>query len=180
MKIFLCIVIIAGTDPKQKYLIMNKSILTVIVVLASFCFGFAFRSITASKNENIAEGKRVTGIGGIFFKCKDPKAVNEWYKTHLGFDTTPYGTSFEWRSNDDCSKKGLTQWNPFAENTKYFEPSTKDFMIDYRVDNLEALVAELKKENVNVLDEIETYDYGKFVHILDLEGNKVQLWEPID
>ena len=77
-------------------------------------------------------------------------------------------------------KKGLTQWNPFAENTKYFEPSTKDFMINYRVENLEALVEELKKENVTIVDKIETYDYGKFVHILDIEGNKIQLWEPKD
>lgn len=127
--------------------------------------------------------KKVTGIGGIFFKCKDPKAVNEWYKKHLGFDTGPYGTSFEWLEIDpaaDGAKKGVTQWNPFAENTKYFEPSAKDFMINYRVENLEALVEELRKENVTIVDKIETYDYGKFVHILDGEGNKIQLWEPRD
>ncbi|MDB5200935.1 MAG: glyoxalase/Bleomycin resistance protein/Dioxygenase family protein [Ferruginibacter sp.] len=124
--------------------------------------------------------KKVTGIGGIFFKCEDPKAVNEWYKTHLGFDTSDYGTSFEWLQAEDPSKKGLTQWNPFAANTKYFEPSAKDFMINYRVENLEALVEELRKENVTILDAIVSYDYGKFVHILDLEGNKIQLWEPAD
>ncbi len=127
--------------------------------------------------------KKVTGVGGMFFKCKDPKAINEWYKTHLGFDTTPYGTSFEWQQNDPESgetTKGLTQWNSFAADTKYFEPSTKEFMINYRVDNLEALVEELKKENVTILDKMETYDYGKFIHILDMEGNKIQLWEPID
>lgn len=122
--------------------------------------------------------KKVTGIGGIFFKSKDPVATNEWYKTHLGFDVTPYGTSFEWLHTDDATKKGTTQWNPFKETTKYFEPSTKDFMINYRVDNLEALVEELKKENVTICDSIESYDYGKFVHILDNEGNKIQLWEP--
>lgn len=122
--------------------------------------------------------KKVTGIGGIFFKSSDPKATNEWYKTHLGFDTTPYGTSFEWLQPDDPSQKGLTQWNPFPENTSYFEPSSKPFMINYRVADLEALVEELKKENVTILDEIETYDYGKFVHILDNDGNKIELWEP--
>ena len=122
--------------------------------------------------------KKVTGIGGVFFKSKDPVATNEWYKTHLGFDVTPYGTSFEWLHADDATKKGTTQWNPFKETTKYFEPSTKDFMINYRVDNLEALVEELKKENVTICDSIESYDYGKFVHILDNEGNKIQLWEP--
>jgi len=122
--------------------------------------------------------KKVTGIGGVFFKSKDPSAVNEWYKKHLGFDTTSYGTSFEWVEKDDHSKIGVTQWNPFKEDTSYFEHSAKDFMINYRVENLEALVEELKKENVTILDNIETYDYGKFVHILDLEGNKIQLWEP--
>ncbi|MDP4148211.1 MAG: VOC family protein [Bacteroidota bacterium] len=122
--------------------------------------------------------KKVTGIGGVFFKCKDPKAINEWYKTHLGFDTTPYGTSFEWLQLDDPAKKGLTQWNPFPAHTKYFDPSAKDFMINYRVENLEALVEELRKEKVTILDQIEAVEYGKFVHILDPEGNKIQLWEP--
>jgi predicted enzyme related to lactoylglutathione lyase len=122
--------------------------------------------------------KKVTGIGGVFFKSKDPDATNEWYKKNLGFDTTQYGTSFEWLHVDDSTKKGTTQWNPFKETTKYFDPSTKDFMINYRVDNLEALVEELKKENVTICDSIETYDYGKFVHILDNEGNKIELWEP--
>jgi predicted enzyme related to lactoylglutathione lyase len=124
--------------------------------------------------------KRVTGIGGIFFKCKDPEAVNDWYKTHLGFDTNQYGASFEWRQMEDSEKTGLTQWTPFAENTQYFQPSAKEFMINYRVENLEQLVEELRKENVTILDNIETYDYGKFVHILDLEGNKIQLWQAID
>ena len=124
--------------------------------------------------------KKVTGIGGIFFKCKDTNALNEWYKTHLGFDTTPYGTSFEWREADDATKTGLTQWTPFADTTKYFQPSEKDFMINYRVENIEALVEELKKANVTLVDEIQDSEYGKFVHILDLEGNKVELWEPKD
>lgn len=124
--------------------------------------------------------KRVTGIGGIFFKCKDPKAMNEWYKTHLGFDTNDYGATFEWGENSETAKKGSTQWSPFAEDTQYFAPSTKDFMINYRVENLEVLVSELKKEGVTILDEIASYEYGKFVHILDIENNKIELWEPID
>jgi predicted enzyme related to lactoylglutathione lyase len=127
--------------------------------------------------------KKVTGIGGVFFKCKDPKAMNEWYKTHLGFETSQYGTSFDWHQVDPTSgetKKGLTQWNPFPDTTKYFEPSTKDFMVNYRVENLDALVDELKNNGVTIVDSIETYDYGKFVHILDAEGNKIQLWEPTE
>ena len=159
---------------------MKKATLIILITALSFCFGFAFKTIITSQTKTTIKMKKVTGIGGIFFKSKDPKAINEWYKTHLGFETSPYGTSFEWRQIDDSTKKGLTQWNPFEENTKYFEPSTKDFMINYRVDNLEALVEELKKENVTILDKIETYDYGKFVHILDIEGNKIELWEPID
>ncbi|MDR0801217.1 VOC family protein [Fluviicola sp.] len=122
--------------------------------------------------------KRVTGIGGIFFKCKDTEQINQWYKTHLGMDTGPYGVTFEWQSDDESGKKGVTQWSPFAETTKYFEPSARDFMINYRVENLEALVEELKKEGVTILDELATYDYGKFIHILDIEGNKIELWEP--
>lgn len=123
--------------------------------------------------------KRVTGIGGIFFKCKDTEKVNEWYKKHLGLDTGPYGVTFEW-PEDDSAKKAVTQWSPFAETTKYFEPSTKDFMINYRVADLEALVEDLKKEGVTILDELAVYEYGKFIHILDLEGNKIELWEPSD
>jgi predicted enzyme related to lactoylglutathione lyase len=124
--------------------------------------------------------KKVTGIGGIFFKCKDPNKMKEWYKTHLGLDTNDYGANFEWKDAEDPTKKGSTAWSPFAEKTKYFEPSTKDFMINYRVENLEALVEQLKNEGVTIVDNIETYDYGKFVHIMDVEGNKVELWEAID
>jgi predicted enzyme related to lactoylglutathione lyase len=122
--------------------------------------------------------KKVTGIGGIFFKCKDPKQLSAWYKTHLGFDANDYGATFEWREEADPNKKGATQWSTFSETTTYFAPSTKDFMINYRVENLEALVAQLKAEGVTIVDTIETYEYGKFIHIIDLEGNKIELWEP--
>ncbi|MBS1753004.1 MAG: VOC family protein [Ferruginibacter sp.] len=124
--------------------------------------------------------KKVTGIGGVFFKCKDPKKITEWYKTHLGLNTNDYGATFEWREEDDSTKKGSTTWSPFAESTKYFEPSAKEFMINYRVADLEALVDELKKQGVTIVDNIESFDYGKFVHILDPEGNKIELWEPAE
>ena len=124
--------------------------------------------------------KKVTGIGGIFFKCKDPNQMKDWYKTNLGLDTDQYGTNFEWRHGEDSSKKGFTQWSPFSESTKYFEPSTKEFMINYRVENLELLVEELVKNGVTITDKIESFEYGKFVHILDIEGNKIELWEPND
>lgn len=124
--------------------------------------------------------KRVTGIGGIFFKCQDPEKIREWYKTHLGVDTNQWGATFEWREAGDPEKKGTTQWSPFDDKTNYFEPSAKEFMINYRVENLEALVEELRKEGVTILDQIETFEYGKFIHIMDAEGNKVELWEPVD
>lgn len=122
--------------------------------------------------------KKVTGIGGIFFKCKDPSQLREWYQTHLGIESNEYGASFEWRENDNPQKTGMTQWSPFPQSTQYFAPSEKEFMINYRVENLEELVAELKSKGVTLLDEIAVYDYGKFVHILDAEGNKIELWEP--
>ncbi|MDP4291832.1 MAG: VOC family protein [Bacteroidota bacterium] len=124
--------------------------------------------------------KRVTGIGGVFFKCKDPDKMKEWYNIHLGLVNDEYGTSFEWRQCDDVSKKGFTIWSPFTDKTKYFEPSTKEFMINYRVENLEELVEQLKKEGVRIVDDIECFEYGKFVHIMDPEGNKIELWEPDD
>lgn len=124
--------------------------------------------------------KKVTGIGGIFFKCQDPGKMKEWYKTHLGFETDQYGANFRWRESEDPEKKGSTQWSPFAEKTKYFEPSTKDFMINYRVEDLEGLVEQLKNEGVTVVGNIETFDFGKFAHIIDIEGNKIELWEPVD
>jgi predicted enzyme related to lactoylglutathione lyase len=157
---------------------MRKAILITLLTATSFYSGFAFKAtITKQNKKNM---KKVTGIGGIFFKCKDPKKMTEWYRENLGLNTNPYGATFEWYEGEDNTKKGQTQWSPFAETTKYFEPSTKDFMINYRVENLEALAEELKKNGVTIVDTIETVDYGKFLHILDAEGNKIQLWEPKD
>jgi predicted enzyme related to lactoylglutathione lyase len=159
---------------------MKKTTLMILSIAVSFCFGFAFNTIITKQPGDQTKTKRVTGIGGIFFKCKDPKKMREWYKAHLGLNTNQYGTVFEWRQATDPSKKGFSTWGPFGEKTKYFEPSTKDFMINYRVENLETLVEELKKEDVTITDTIEKYGYGKFVHIMDIEGNKIELWEPND
>lgn len=157
---------------------MKKPLTLTLLIATSFFFGFAFKSLLDKKSETTP--KRVTGIGGIFFKCKDPKQVRDWYQKHLGLNTNQYGSVFEWFQGADSTKKGFTQWSPFNEKTKYFLPSTKDFMINYRVENLKWLVDDLKKNGVTVLDTIESYDYGKFVHILDIEGNKIELWEPND
>lgn len=131
-------------------------------------------------NEGATEMKRVTGIGGVFFKSKDPAKMREWYQKHLGFKLNEYGTLFEWRSTNEPDQKAYTQWSPFSEKTKYFQPSEKEFMINYRVENLEKLIEALKQESVQVVDEIQTFEYGKFAHIMDIEGNKIELWEPVD
>ncbi|HWJ91475.1 MAG TPA: VOC family protein [Flavisolibacter sp.] len=157
---------------------MKKAALSILIIATSFWFGFAFKPTT--QNQKTTKMKKVTGIGGIFFKCKDPKKVTEWYQQHLGLNTNPYGAEFEWYEGADSTRKATTQWTPFPESTKYFDPSTRDFMINYRVENLVELVEQLKKEGVTILDKIETFDFGKFVHIVDVEGNKVELWEPND
>jgi len=124
--------------------------------------------------------KKVTGLGGIFFKCSDAAAMNDWYAKNLGIPVSEYGAMFNWRDADDPEKMGSTIWSTFPADTKYFDPSTKDFMINYRVENIEKLVEELKQNGVTIVDEIKTYDYGKFVHILDPEGNAIELWEPTE
>jgi predicted enzyme related to lactoylglutathione lyase len=124
--------------------------------------------------------KKVTGIGGIFFTAKDPAALNEWYQTHLGINIGPYGASFIWKEDEEeTASTGMTQWTIYAKDTDYFAPSQSSFMINYRVHDLEALVAALKSAHIPLLDEIATYDYGKFVHLLDPEGNKIELWQPM-
>ncbi len=159
---------------------MKKKTVFTLVLITTFCLGFAFNSLLTKLTTHQSSQKKVTGIGGIFFKCKDPRKMREWYKTHLGLNTNEYGAVFEWRQGADTAKKGFTQWSPFGEKATYFQPSIKDFMINYRVENLEALLVQLNKAGVTITDTIETVDYGKFVHIMDIEGNKVELWEPND
>ena len=122
--------------------------------------------------------KRVTGIGGIFFKSKDPKATKEWYKKHLGLNTDQWGCTFWWKDKEgnECS----TQWSVMDENSEHFKPSKKQFMMNYRVENLEELLKVLKEEGVEVFDEIQVVEEGKFGWIMDPEGNKIELWEPND
>ena len=122
--------------------------------------------------------KRVTGIGGFFFKTKDPDYIKSWYKKHLGIPTDNYGWSFWWK--DAEGKDCMTQWSPFKEDTEYFDPSEKQFMMNYRVENLYELLEVLKSEGVTVIGKVEEYDYGKFGWIWDPEGNKIELWEPVD
>lgn len=123
---------------------------------------------------------RVTGIGGIFFFSEDPQKIKEWYARNLGLETTEYGSTFESRNASRPGEINYLQWSPFKKGSGYFAPSGKEFMINYRVQHLEKLVEKLRENGVTVLDSIETFDYGKFVHIMDIEGNKIELWEPAD
>lgn len=121
---------------------------------------------------------RVTGLGGFFFKTEDPKGLKNWYGKHLGLPVDDYGCTFWWKDKEgnDCS----TQWSTFPKDTTYFQPSEKQFMMNFRVENLVELLAVLKEEGVTVVGEIEEYEYGKFGWIIDPEGNKIELWEPKD
>lgn len=159
---------------------MNRTLATLLALTIAFCCGFAVHAFTSSDATPSDARGRVTGIGGIFFKCDDPSVVREWYARHLGLNVNKYGAVFEWRQGTDSSRKGFSQWSPFKASTKYFEPSMKDFMINYRVVNIDALVDALKKDGVTVTDTIARYDYGSFVHIMDCEGNKIELWEAND
>jgi len=122
---------------------------------------------------------KVTGVGGIFFFSDNPKETNEWYSKNLGLETSEYGSSFESRNLNRPEEINTLQWSPFKKGSEYFAPSKKEFMINYTVQNIEELVSRLQQNGVTILDSIATYDYGKFVHIMDPEGNKIELWEPI-
>lgn len=131
------------------------------------------------KNQTDSTVPKVTGIGGVFFFSENQKETKEWYAKNLGFDVNEWGSTFESRDFNNPDKINAVQWSPFKKGDEYFSPSKKDFMINYTVQNIEGLVNQLKENGVTVLDEIATYDYGKFVHIMDAEGNKIELWEPI-
>ena len=132
----------------------------------------------ASPDENTP---KVTGIGGIFFFTENLQDTKDWYAKNLGFEINDWGSSgFEFRNINKPEEIGSLQWTPFEKGSDYFAPSKKDFMINYRVQNIEGLVNNLKENGVTILDSIETYDFGKFIHIMDAEGNKIELWEPKD
>jgi len=123
---------------------------------------------------------KVTGIGGIFFQAQNPQEIKEWYGKNLGLAIDDYGSAFEFRNANRPSEINYLRWSPFDQSTDYFQPSDKPFMINYRVQNIDALVEQLKQNGVTVLGEIQAYDYGKFAHIMDPEGNKLELWEAVD
>jgi len=134
---------------------------------------------TGNSTSPVDTTPKVTGIGGIFFFSDNTKEIKDWYAKNLGFDVNEWGSvSFEYRDVNKPEEIIPLQWSPFKKGDDYFSPSKKDFMINYRVQNIEGLVNKLKENGVTILDSIATYDYGKFVHIMDTEGNKIELWEP--
>ena len=124
---------------------------------------------------------KVTGIGGIFFFSDNPQEIKDWYAKNLGLEINEWGSSsFESRNINRPDEINSLQWSPFKKGDEYFSPSKKEFMINYLVQNIEGLVIKLRENGVTILGSIATYDYGKFVHIMDAEGTKIELWEPID
>jgi predicted enzyme related to lactoylglutathione lyase len=123
--------------------------------------------------------KRVTGIGGVFFKARDPKVLADWYRVHLGLDVQAWGgVTFKWGDPENPTAAGTTIWSPFAEDSGYFAPSTARFMINYRVDDLQALLAALRAEGCEVDAKVHESEHGKFGWVMDPEGNRLELWEP--
>ncbi len=160
---------------------INKIIIVFLVLVLLSCNNASKKD---NSNNNAAEQKdntpKVTGIGGIFFKSKNPSATKEWYGKNLGLAIDDWGSPFEFRNSNNPDKINYLRWSAFEDSTDYFKPSEKEFMINYRVQNIEALVKNLKQNNVKVVDSIQTVEYGKFVHIMDNDGNKIELWEPVD
>lgn len=170
---------------------MNKLILTILI---SIIFVSCSQISTTNKTTNNMEEQKkettntgstnyttpkVTGIGGIFFYSDNLQETKEWYTKNLGIEINDWGSSsFESRNVNKPDEINSLQWKPFKKGDEYFSPSKKDFMINYTVQNIEGLVNKLKENGVTVLDSISSYDYGKFVHIMDAEGNKIELWEP--
>ena len=156
-----------------------KSIVLGMLLMMGIAVAFGFSKKTNNATPSVDTTPKVTGIGGIFFYSDDPKKTNDWYTKNLGIEINAWGSSsFEFINKP--KDIGSLQWKPFKKGDDYFSPSKKDFMIDYRVQNMEGLVTKFKQNGVTILDTIATYDFGKFLHIMDAEGNKIELWEPVD
>lgn len=134
-----------------------------------------------SKKQADTTTPKVTGIGGVFFYSDNPKDAHQWYADNLGIEVNDWGSSsFNYRNMDRPDEITSLQWKPFKTEGAHFSPSKKEFMINYTVQNLEGLIEKFKQNGVTILDEMQTYPFGKFIHIMDSEGNKIELWEPAD
>jgi len=123
--------------------------------------------------------EKVSGIGGIFFKASDPKSLREWYRDNLGVPVDDYGgASFEWRDKDQPDTIGMTIWSTFPSTSTYFDPTRAPFMVNYRVENLDAMLAQLREAGVTVDEKVDDSEYGRFGWATDPEGNRFELWQP--
>ena len=160
---------------------MKNLILSILIIL----IGCSDHSETQPSEIEIKPEKmeqeefaKVTGIGGIFFKSNEPQKMKEWYNKNLGIVSDEYGSLFSFLNPVDSNVVNFLQWSPFLDSTDYFSPSDKEFMINYRVKNIEALVETLKENGVTIVDSIEAFgEYGKFVHVMGPENHKLELWE---
>lgn len=167
----------------------NRTNIILLAILLASCNTLTNKNDNMSSKTDHSEKKetaindtipKVTGVGGIFFQSKNPKKIAEWYGKNLGLAIDDHGSPFEFRNANRPEEINYLRWSPFEEGSAYFAPSEKAVMINYRVQNMEGLVKKLRENGVTIVDSIETYEYGKFVHIMDPEGNKIELWEPID
>jgi predicted enzyme related to lactoylglutathione lyase len=131
---------------------------------------------TTAKGREI-QIEQVTGIGGVFFKAKDPKAMVAWYRQNLGIQSKGGYTDFTWRDHDHPDQIGHTAWRIFPTNTTYFGQSSSSLMINYRVANLDRMLEQLRRSGVKI-EKVENYNYGRWAWITDPEGNRFELWEP--
>jgi len=161
----------------------------VLALLASSCDNSTKVNVnpnSETKNDKIVElserdtTPRVTGIGGIFFQCKDVKQTKDWYSLNLGLVMDDYGSPFEFRNANHPEEPNYLRWSVFKNGDEFFKPGKKEFIINYRVQNIEGLVRKLRNNGVIILNEIQTVEYGKFVSIMDADSNKIELWEPVD
>src|SRR5262245_1845947 len=123
-------------------------------------------------------GSRAVGIGGVFFRARNPAKLSKWYQDHLGVKTTQNTALFTWRSPRGSKRLGHTVWAIFPANTSYFRNSRKQFMINYRVKNLDRVLEKLRRERVKVAKKVEDLEYGRFAWVSDPEGNWLELWQP--
>ena len=163
---------------------MRSGLWIPCAIALSFALGMMVQSARGSRGEK--DQPRVTGVGGFFFKAQNPAKLADWYRVHLGIglmaggkgDNAPQFGMFEWREKDHPDQEGVTVWSIFPANTKYFEPSTASFMMNFRVANLDRLLGQLRSEGVKVDDKTGEEANGKFGWVMDPEGNRIELWEP--
>lgn len=157
----------------------SKVILTIAITgVLTFILGFLL-ALAAFKQPSNSKAP-VDGVGGIFFKVDNPKKFKAWYKKHLGIDSGPSGAMIFWRTMEDPEVFGRTVWAPFSKDSDYFGSKEQKIMINYRVNDLDALLKQLHSSGVKQVGDVEEYWYGRFAWIIDVEGNKVELWEPVD